>query len=377
MNLVLGSIPSPPSDRIGPIRAYGLMIALGALVAVEVGRRRYAARGGDPDAIATISIWAIPAGLVGARLYHVATDWNRLYSDGRWSDAFQIWNGGLGIPGGLALGILVGALVARRTTPDWRVAADAMVPGFPLGQAIGRLGNWFNQELFGGPTELPWGLEIDPEHRPLEHLDRATYHPTFLYEMVWNLGLFGLLIWVDRRFRLKPGRLLPLYVVGYFLGRLWVEAIRIDAATTISGLRVNTWLSLVMIVVGTYFFLRSGGPLRSDELDGDGDGGAEVLGTAAGPTAPAGLGVPGDNGPDAFAADDDAADVIAVDVGGADEAPKATGEPDVDGASGHDDGADRSGAEADAGVPAAAEERGGLAGRRRRRREVDRGSGAG
>ena len=245
---VVGSIPSPGSGRLGPLHMYGLMIALGVVAAVEVGRVRWRARGGNPDDVYAIALWAVPAGLVGARLYHVVTDWNRLYSNGRWwPDAFQVWNGGLGIPGGVALGVAVGVYVAHRR--GWRIAVglDALIPGIPLAQAIGRVGNWWNQELFGGPSTLPWAVEIDPENRPAQHIGSATFHPTFLYEMLWNLALFYLLLRIDRTRRLRPGNLLAVYVGGYFLGRLWIEALRIDTATEILGIRVNIWLSIIGI----------------------------------------------------------------------------------------------------------------------------------
>ncbi len=245
---VVGSIPSPSSNRLGPLHMYGLMIALGVIAAIEVSRARWRHRGGDPDDIYAIAFLAVPAGLIGARLYHVVTDWNRLYADGRWwPEAFKVWNGGLGIPGGIAAGVAVGLWVARRRAIRLPAVLDAVVPTLPLAQAIGRIGNWWNQELFGRPTTLPWGLEISPRNRPVGYEAYATFHPTFLYEMLWNLALFGLLVWIDRHRRLRPGNLLPLYVGGYFLGRLWIEALRIDTATRIAGLRVNLWLSIIGI----------------------------------------------------------------------------------------------------------------------------------
>ena len=242
------SIPSPSSNRLGPLHMYGLMIALGVIAAVELGRARWRARGGNPDDVYAIALWAVPAGLIGARLYHVITDWNRLYSGGRWwPEAFKVWNGGLGIPGGAALGIAVGVWVAHRR--GWRLGPglDALIPGIPLAQAIGRIGNWWNQEVFGRPTSLPWGLEISPKNRPVDYLTSSTFHPTFLYELIWNLALCGLLIWLDRKRTLRPGTVLPLYIGGYFLGRLWIEALRSDEATHILGLRVNIWLSIIGI----------------------------------------------------------------------------------------------------------------------------------
>lgn len=266
---VLASIPSPSESviEIGPLRltAYGLMIALGVVAAYELSRHRWARRGGDPEDIGAIAIWAVPAGLVGARIYHVITDWNELYADdpGR---ALRIWDGGLGIPGGIVAGVAVGVVVARRRGINLPVGLDMVAPALPLAQAIGRLGNWWNQELYGGPTDLPWGLEIDCEHRVAgyECVGGATdvlFHPTFLYEMLWNLALVGLLLLVDRRRVLRPGRLFVVYVGGYALGRLWVEAVRIDPATEIVGVRVNIWVS-ALVFLGAALFLVIGGVRR-------------------------------------------------------------------------------------------------------------------
>jgi prolipoprotein diacylglyceryl transferase len=246
---VLASIPSPPSNGIslGPIdlRVYGLAIAMGVVAAVAIARRRYEARGGRADDISAIALWAVPAGLIGASLYHVITDYDRFV--GQWWRAFQVWKGGLGIPGGLLAGVLVGVYVARRRKLDVLLLLDVVAPAIPVAQAIGRIGNYFNQELYGRPTDLPWALEIDPEHRPDDLAGVDTYHPTFLYEALWNLALAGLILWLDRRGRMRKGQLFVVYVAGYALGRLWVEALRIDPANTILGLRVNIWTSLVAL----------------------------------------------------------------------------------------------------------------------------------
>ena len=248
---VLASISSPgvSSISLGPLqlRAYGLMIAFGVIAAVQLANRRWMARGGESEQITLIALWAVPAGLVGSRAYHVLTDWKRFHYDNGWLDAFAIWKGGLGIPGGMAAGILVGLWVARRLQIDRAAAIDAIVPALPLAQAIGRFGNWFNQELFGSPTGLPWGLEIDRAHRPAEHLGSSTFHPTFLYESLWNLTLCAVLVAVDRRRVLKPGSLLAVYVGGYGLGRLWIELLRVDPASLLAGVRVNVWMSLALI----------------------------------------------------------------------------------------------------------------------------------
>lgn len=246
MNPLLTAIPSPSSGNLGPFHMYGLMIALAVLAAVEVSRKRWAERGGNPDDVYSIAIAAVPAGLVGARLYHVITDW-RNYQD-NWGEAFKLWQGGLGIPGGIAAGVAVGLWMAHRRGARLSVALDVIVPTLPLAQAIGRIGNWWNQELFGKPTTLPWAVEIDPGKRPLEYVASSTFHPTFLYEMLWNLALFALLIAWDKRRTLRPGNMLPLYVAGYFIGRLWIEALRIDTASMIGPFRVNTWMSIIGIV---------------------------------------------------------------------------------------------------------------------------------
>ena len=249
---LFGALPSPSANSlsIGPLelRAYGLMIALGALAAVAWSRRRQAARGGDPEDMSTIALWAVPAGLVGSRLYHVATDWRSF--QGRWEDVPALWQGGLGIPGGLMAGVMVGVLVARRRGLSMAGAMDVMVPTIPVAQAIGRWGNWFNQEVFGRPTDLPWALEIDAAHRPSGYSEAATFHPTFLYEGLWNVALAVFLVRIERRGVLRPGYLVGLWVFGYGLGRLWVEALRVDRASLIVGVRVNTWMALTAIVVG-------------------------------------------------------------------------------------------------------------------------------
>jgi len=271
----LAAIPSPSFNALHlgrfQIRLYGMMIALGVLAAVTLAGRRWERRGGDPSDISTLAAWAVPAGLVGARAYHVITD-PELFR-GRWLHVFAIWEGGLGIPGGLLAGVLVGVIVARRRGLPIGSLLDAVAPALPLAQAIGRLGNWFNQELFGRPTNLPWGLRIDPAHRPAGFEHVATFQPTFLYEALWNLLLVWVLVRIEGRWHRRPGRLFALYVGGYSLGRLWVESLRIDHANTILGLRVNIWVSLVglAVVIGFFLWDRSrAGPAESPR-GGDGE----------------------------------------------------------------------------------------------------------
>ncbi len=251
MAVSVASIPSPSVNviEIGPfaLRAYGLLIALGVLAAVWIARRRWALRGGNPDDVSRVAVVAVPAGLIGSRIYHVLTDWR--FDEG-WAEPFKIWEGGLGIPGGMAAGLLVGIWVVNRNGWDRGAFVDCVVPGLALAQAIGRWGNWFNQELFGRPSDLPWALEIDADHTPAAYPDSTTFHPTFLYESLWNFALTIALIRIDQSGLVRKGSLVAVYVVGYLTGRLWIEAIRIDKATEILGVRINIWMSLTGIVIG-------------------------------------------------------------------------------------------------------------------------------
>jgi len=248
----LASLPSPPSGslELGPLRlnAYGLMIALGAIAATWLmGRRLESRKWGTRDDASAIAIWAVPAGVVGARIYHVITDWERF--DGRWLDALKIWKGGLGIWGGLLLGTIVGLWVAKRRGLRPAELLTIAAPALPLAQAIGRFGNWFNQELFGRATTLPWGLEIDDKHLPDGFASGTLFHPTFLYEAIGNIVLMAVLLQVDRRARLRPGQLFFVYVAGYATLRFFVEGLRIDPAKSAGGLRLNQWTSIVMVEV--------------------------------------------------------------------------------------------------------------------------------
>jgi prolipoprotein diacylglyceryl transferase len=203
----------------------------------------------------------VPFGLVGGRLYHVITDWRLYFGEGREPiTALYVWQGGLGIWGAISLGALGAYIGARRHNAKFPPLADALAPGIAIAQAIGRWGNWFNQELYGRPTTLPWGLEIDQAHREEGYEDPGLlFHPTFLYEFVWNLGVAGLVIWADRRFRLGHGRAFALYVMGYTAGRGWIEYLRIDQVqgSDVFGLRLNVWTSIVLFVLATIFFVVS------------------------------------------------------------------------------------------------------------------------
>jgi len=251
--LTLLSIPSPSRAvwEVGgfPIRAYALCIIVGILAGVVVASRRWRARGGSSDGLETVVVVAVPLGIVGARLYHVATDYHLYFGPGRDPvDALKIWQGGLGVWGAIALGALGGWLVARRRQIRFPALLDAAAPGLLVAQAIGRLGNWFNSELFGRPTTLPWGLEIAPQYRPVGFEQSSTFHPTFLYELLWCLAAAAVLIWLDRRFRLGHGKVFALYVVLYTAGRFWIEALRIDTVTEIGGFRLNNYTSLILFL---------------------------------------------------------------------------------------------------------------------------------
>ncbi len=254
---LFASLPSPSfkSLHIGPVqfRVYGLMIALGVVAAVWLAERRWLERGGKPDEIQSLAAWAVPAGLVGARIYHVITSFDG-YREQPWR-VFKIWEGGLGIPGGIAAGVVAGLVFARRRDLPIAPLLDAIAPALPLAQAIGRWGNWFNQELFGRPTSLPWGLRIDVANRPVEFAASTTFQPTFLYESLWNLALAGCLTTLGPKLRLRPGRLFALYVAGYASGRLWIERMRIDPAHAAGGLRLNEWMAIFVLGSCVVFFV--------------------------------------------------------------------------------------------------------------------------
>jgi prolipoprotein diacylglyceryl transferase len=256
------SLPSPSNAvwQLGPIpvRAYALCILAGILVAIWVGNRRWIARGGAPGVVGDIAVWAVPFGIVGARLYHVATDWESYFGPGADPvDALKIWQGGLGVWGAIAMGALGGWIGAKRRGIPLPPLADALAPGIVLAQAIGRFGNWFNQELFGRPTDLPWGLEIDPEFRPDRYADVETFHPTFLYEALWCVAVALILVWADRRFRMGHGRVFALYVALYTLGRSYIETLRVDPAREVLGLRLNVWTSVVLFAGAVIYIVVS------------------------------------------------------------------------------------------------------------------------
>ncbi|SDL79742.1 prolipoprotein diacylglyceryl transferase [Lentzea albidocapillata subsp. violacea] len=318
LDALLATIPSP--DRgvwyLGPlpIRAYALCIIAGIVTAIWWGERRWVARGGIKGEVTDIAVWAVPFGLVGGRLYHVITDYQKYFGPGKNPlEALEIWNGGLGIWGAIALGAVGAWIACRRRGIPLPAMADALAPGILVAQAIGRLGNYFNQELYGGDTTLPWGLEIyrrvTPDGREdalagvaIDHTPIQVVHPTFLYEMLWSLGVALLIVWADRKFRLGHGRVFALYVAGYTAGRFWIELMRTDEATLIFGTRVNVFVSaIVFIGAVAYFIIAKSRGEREDVAALRGTGGDPVAETAEAAEAEAveDTGVAGDSEDDA------------------------------------------------------------------------------
>ncbi|MFD4368739.1 prolipoprotein diacylglyceryl transferase [Rhodococcus sp. NPDC058521] len=281
---VLAYIPSPPQGvwYLGPValRAYALFIIAGIIVAIVWGDRRWVARGGQKGTVLDIAVWAVPFGLIGGRLYHVMTDWPTYFGEGRQPlDALKVWEGGLGIWGAVALGAVGAWIGCRRRGIPLPALGDAIAPGILAAQAIGRIGNYFNQELYGRETDVPWGLEIFERTNDAGQVDPAlidgvsngtvafVVHPTFLYEAVWNVLVVLLLVAVDRRFEIGHGRLFALYVAGYCAGRFVVELMRSDHASTIAGIRVNSFTSaLVFLCAVAYVIFATRGRETPAEL---------------------------------------------------------------------------------------------------------------
>ncbi|MEW2271095.1 prolipoprotein diacylglyceryl transferase [Streptomyces griseofuscus] len=293
----LAYIPSPSRGvlYLGPIplRGYAFCIIIGVFIAVWLGNRRWVARGGQSGTVADIAVWAVPFGLVGGRLYHVITDYELYFSPGRdWVDAFKVWQGGLGIWGAIALGALGAWIGARRRGIPMPAYADAVAPGIALAQAMGRWGNWFNQELYGRETHLPWALHITSSEGGRVP---GYYHPTFLYESLWCIGVAFLVMWADRRFKLGHGRAFALYVAAYCVGRGWIEYMRVDDAHHILGLRLNDWTALVVFLLAvTYMIVSSRLRPGREEIveplaaDGPTDGPVASGGSAEGAVASGG-----------------------------------------------------------------------------------------
>jgi prolipoprotein diacylglyceryl transferase len=257
--MLLLSIPSPHTGvvHLGPlaIRMYGLMLLLGIAGCIALTGIRWTRRGGDWDLVFRVAVWGVGFGIVGARLYHDITSWNEVSAIHAWWAPVAVWKGGLGVWGGILFGCLAGAVVVHRSGNSVFAFMDAVAPGLLLAQGIGRIGNWWNQELFGKPTSLPWGLRIDPAHRPLAYISDPTFHPTFLYELIYDLALVGVLLLLDRRFRFKPPALFALYVMLYTFGRFFEELLRVDPSHHFAGLRINAWVSIVVFACSTGFFI--------------------------------------------------------------------------------------------------------------------------
>jgi prolipoprotein diacylglyceryl transferase len=256
---MLASIPSPSSNglQIGPlfVHYYGLCYVVGILAAVFLTRKLWRARGGNPDLVQEVALVGVPAGILGGRLYHDITSWNTVPHN--WWGWLAVWEGGLGIWGGIAAGTAGGIFVLHRRRANIPLFLDAAAPGLLVAQAIGRMGNYFNQELFGGPTSLPWALQIDPSHRPAGYAGYAAFHPTFLYELIWDLALAAFLFRLVARHSVRPPGVFALYVTGYSAFRIFEELLRVDPAHHILGMRVNFWVAALLTVVGFAWFLRS------------------------------------------------------------------------------------------------------------------------
>ena len=256
------SIPSPTSGVLYlgsfPLRAYSLFIIIGIFLAIWLGNKRWISRGGKSGQVSDVAIFAVPFGIIGGRIYHVATDWEKYFGPNQnWVDAFKIWNGGLGIWGAIffgGIGAWIGCKYYGIKLPPF---ADEIAPGIIFAQAIGRLGNYFNQELFGRPLDTSWGLEIAEKYRPVGFENFETFHPTFLYELIWNVLIGFALIFLDRKFKIGHGRLFALYVAFYSVGRLFIENLRIDEARLLLGVRFNVLTSLLVIIGGLVYFIIS------------------------------------------------------------------------------------------------------------------------
>ncbi len=265
-------IPSPEQSvwYLGPfpVRAYALSILVGIGVAIWLSEKRWRARGGRPGVVMDISVWAIPFGIIGGRVYHVLTTWSEYFGpNGDPMRAFEIWKGGLGIWGAVALGFVGGLIGARRAGVKVAPLADAVAPGIVLAQGIGRIGNWFNNELYGRATDLPWGLQVHQFDQGAGQAVRdaagnavllpGLYHPAFLYELLWNVLVAAVLIWADRRWQLGHGRVFALYVLLYTIGRFWIETLRVDPAEQVLGLRLNVWTAALVGLAALAFLVVS------------------------------------------------------------------------------------------------------------------------
>ena len=257
---MLGYIPSPHTGvvHLGPLELhmYGLTLLVAILLCIWLTGRRWLALGGDWDTVTRVAVWGVAFGVVGARAYHDVTSWNEVPTP-KWQGIFEVWRGGLGIWGGIFLGALVGAQVIKRSGANVALFMDTVAPGLLLAQGIGRIGNWWNQELYGKPTTLPWALKIDPAHLPTDpkYATYTTFHPTFLYELIWDVVGVLVLIYVGKRFRIHPPGLFALYVTWYCFGRFFEELLRIDPAHHFFGLRLNAWVSAILFFASGIYFI--------------------------------------------------------------------------------------------------------------------------
>ena len=252
-------IPSPSDSgfHVGPafIHVYGLMYVVGITLAILITRRRWQAKGGDPALVADVATWAVPAGIIGARIYFDITTPADIPP--HWWGVFAVWSGGLGVWGGIAAGAAAGVWRVRRSGADVRVFMDAVAPALLVAQGVGRIGNYFNQELFGKPTQLPWGLEISLAHRPAGYTAFSTFQPTFLYELIFDLALAAALVWLGHHRSIRPPGLFALYVTGYSAFRIFEESLRIDSSEHFLGLRLNTYIATVLAITGIVWFIVS------------------------------------------------------------------------------------------------------------------------
>jgi prolipoprotein diacylglyceryl transferase len=273
---VIASIPSPSSSGIGigpfEVHAYGLFYVVALFAAILITVRRWEAQGGSRSDVYEVAIWGFPAGLVGGRIYFDLTSSGEVPA--HWWGPFAVWDGGMGIWGGIALGTIVGLWRLHRMGIPLAPFLDAAAPALLVAQAVGRVGNYFNQELFGGPTSLPWGLEISPAHRPPGYATDATFHPTFLYEIIWNLSLAAFLVWLGHHRRIRPPGLFALYVTGYSAFRIFEESLRVDPAHHILGLRLNLYVAAVLTIAGGAWFVftqRAPSPRNDGKLTASGE----------------------------------------------------------------------------------------------------------